>query len=91
MIELFLSNGAVAWRHFDDFGALVDEGIVSEAPDATDRDAKSQLRSIWTELLTARFEIDIVGDAICVKAPPHDVERATARRLGPYADSKVLL
>jgi hypothetical protein len=85
VIELFVSGHggvwSVAWRAFDDFGVIISEGLVSGPAAANARSARAQLRSIWVDLLTARFEIEMAGDAICVTAHPRVVERAIGRKL----------
>jgi hypothetical protein len=95
VIELFTSRRdglwRVAWRHFDDFGLLIGEGVVSGRPSTNERFARSQLRAIWVELFAARFEIDMVGDAMCVSGDRRDIERAMGRQLLPSADDKVVV
>jgi hypothetical protein len=94
MIELFTSrrDGAwrVAWRQFDDFGLLIAEGIVSGRPAANEKLARAQLRAMWVELLAARFDIDMVGEAICVPGDRRDIERALDRQLLPSSGDKVI-
>ena len=95
MIELFTSRRdatwRVAWRQFDEFGVLVGEGVVRDPSQVNEKAAKRRLRSMWVDLLAARFELDMVGEAICVGADRHDVERAIGRRLLPDASAKVVV
>lgn len=94
MIELFTSDAdgawAVRWQEYDDFGALVDEGIVAGSV-ASDRERVDRvLRAVWTDLLVAQIQFDKVGAALRVQASRRHFEATTGRQLLPFARSAVL-
>ena len=93
MIELFTSEmdgvWALRWQQYDDFGALVDEGVIGVVE--TDRDrVQRALRAVWTDLLVARIEFNKVGGALRVHASRSGIEAVTGRQLLPFAQRAVL-